>query len=242
MKTSAAPDSPGVSCIMPTTARRRWTIPNAVRFFLAQDYRGPKELIVVSDGDGTIADRLPVHPEVRHVHLSGTRSLGQKRNEACALARYEYICVWDDDDWHGPARLRAQMAPLTTARYDLCLAHAPGFDWRTLVLTRYDRPIIATAVGKRALWRDVAYPDMAVQEDVHWLREHTRRGLNYAVLNRPPVYVVMRGHSDNTVQEPPLQAERPEENGLASLASTIGLEETLAFLDLYGVPRPDWLK
>ena len=52
--------APMVSCIMPTYNRREF-IPNAIRYFLRQDYDN-KELIIIDDGTDNIADLVPDSP------------------------------------------------------------------------------------------------------------------------------------------------------------------------------------
>ena len=89
-----------VSCIMPTANRRRF-VPLAIRYFLAQDYPN-KELLILDDGDDSVADLLPDHPQVRYMREPKGRTLGVKRNRLCELAQGDIIAHWDDDDWHAP--------------------------------------------------------------------------------------------------------------------------------------------
>jgi glycosyltransferase involved in cell wall biosynthesis len=56
-------DLPLVSCIMPTFNRRPF-VPQAIRYFLAQDYP-EKEFIIVDDGADSVADLVPDDPRVR---------------------------------------------------------------------------------------------------------------------------------------------------------------------------------
>src|SRR5262249_33726324 len=115
-------DQPLVSCIMPTHNRRGF-VPQAIRYFLRQDYPR-KELIVVDDGTDPIGDLIPPDERLRYVHLSRRATVGAKRNLACEQARGALIAHWDDDDWHAPDRLRRQVEALLGGGTDLCGANA----------------------------------------------------------------------------------------------------------------------
>jgi hypothetical protein len=100
-----------VSCVMPTTARRRWCIPWAVEYFLAQRYYAA-ELVIVGDGPESVEDLVPGHARVRYVHFGQPLALGDKYNRCVELAKYDWIALWADDDWHAPHRLRYTMTML----------------------------------------------------------------------------------------------------------------------------------
>lgn len=168
---------PLVSCLMPT-ANRRAHVPLAVATFLRQDY-APRELVIVDDGTDPVADLIPPDPRVRYVRLAGARSLGAKRNQACALARGEVLVHWDDDDWSAPWRLSYQVADLLSTGADLCGLDSVWFydpvreaAWRY----RYSggrTPWVhgATFCFRRRLWERHAFPDVTVGEDTRWQRE-----------------------------------------------------------------------
>jgi hypothetical protein len=94
---------PRVSCICLTYGRTA-RLQEAIAFFLAQDYRGEKELIVVND----LAEQELVldHPEVRITNFR-TRfpSLGDKRDHAIAQSTGQVLVTWDDDDGYLPAHI-----------------------------------------------------------------------------------------------------------------------------------------
>jgi glycosyltransferase involved in cell wall biosynthesis len=119
-------DLPVVSCIMPTANRRRF-VPEAIRLFLAQDYP-EKELVVVDDGEDSVANLIPTHRQIWYVRLDRRQSTGAKRNLACTVARGGIIAHWDDDDWYAPWRLSYQVAEIVRGA-DLCgLARMLFFD------------------------------------------------------------------------------------------------------------------
>src|SRR5260370_37829397 len=94
---------PLISCIMPT-ANRRHFVPQALRYFLAQDYPH-KELLILDDGSDSVADLVPDDSQIRYTRLTGQRTLGAKRNECVEASRGEIIIHWDDDDWQAPHRI-----------------------------------------------------------------------------------------------------------------------------------------
>src|SRR4029077_2383856 len=110
--------SPLVSCIMPTANRRRF-VPGAIAQFLAQDYPAA-ELVILDDGDDSVADMIPSHPALRYLRTPRHRTLGLKRNAACEAAHGDLILHWDDDDWYAPHRIRTQVEALHASGADLC--------------------------------------------------------------------------------------------------------------------------
>src|SRR4030095_9083631 len=60
----ASTEIPLVSCIMPTYNRRLF-VPQAIQYFLRQDYPR-KELVIVDDGSDPVADLLPPHQPLRY--------------------------------------------------------------------------------------------------------------------------------------------------------------------------------
>ena len=99
---------PPVSCICPTYGRVE-LLEEAIYAFLQQDYRGPKELIVLNDYDQqTLAFD---HPEVRIINLPNRfHSIGEKYKAVAALASHDLIFVWHDDDIYLPHRLSYTVA------------------------------------------------------------------------------------------------------------------------------------
>lgn len=94
---------PGISCICMTYARPQ-LLEEAIHSFLIQDYAGPKELIVLNDYAPQILEFE--HPEVQIINLPYRfRTVGEKMNAGVALAQYDLICLWDDDDIVLPHRL-----------------------------------------------------------------------------------------------------------------------------------------
>jgi hypothetical protein len=102
---------PGISCYMPTRALPPGMHDEAVACFLAQDYPGPKELVVYNNDPGLVLSFS--HPEVRVVNEDRAgRSLGQLFNATIALCKHPLLACWEDDDIRLPGHLSAMWAAL----------------------------------------------------------------------------------------------------------------------------------
>lgn len=120
---------PLVSCIMPTYNRRRF-VPQAIRYFLRQEYEH-KELIVIDDGTDAVNDLIPDIPSIKYYRLNHKLTLGAKLNLACKYASGSIIANWDDDDWYAPRRLAYQVNTLLTEKKELCgINHLLYYDLR----------------------------------------------------------------------------------------------------------------
>jgi 2-polyprenyl-3-methyl-5-hydroxy-6-metoxy-1,4-benzoquinol methylase len=108
---------PLVSCIMPTYNRRHF-VPQAIKYFLRQDYPH-KELIILDDGTDTIRDLVPDIPEIQYRVLPSKLTVGEKRNLAVEASRGEIILHWDDDDWMHPCRIGYQVEHMLRASADI---------------------------------------------------------------------------------------------------------------------------
>ncbi len=166
-----------VSCIMPTRNRQQFAR-QSVAYFLRQDYP-ERELVVLDDGEESIADLIPRDHRIRYIRLSGRHSVGAKRNLACEASRGELIAHWDDDDWMGPNRLSLQVRQLVASGADACgttelLYYRPdaGQAW----LYRYPegaRPWLAggTLVYRRAAWNQHRFAEVDGGEDTKFVWE-----------------------------------------------------------------------
>lgn len=165
---------------MPTTMAREKFVPLACRWWLAQTLPDhERELVVIADGPGSLAHLVPAHPRIRYVHLAdvGPWTLGAKMNAAVDELRGEYIAVWEDDDWHGPRRLEAQIAALTESGAAKCgtrsmlfadLVHG-GAMWRLTMPQTPHVGIVAhgSIVAHRSVFERTQYPDRS-DGDYRW--------------------------------------------------------------------------
>lgn len=96
-----------VSAIMPTRGRTALAL-RAVECFLAQTYFAAELLILDDIEDPSFPDGLPPGHRILR-WLSASRSIPEKRNLLCRLAKGDYIAHFDSDDWSAPRRLEEQM-------------------------------------------------------------------------------------------------------------------------------------
>ncbi len=163
--------SPLVSCIMPTHNRRTF-VPQAIRYFLLQDYPH-KELIIVDDGTDCIGDLLPTDKRIRYIRLPVKATIGSKRNRACQEAQGLIIVHWDDDDWHAPYQLSYQAEAILRAGADICgVGTVLFYDIKNHTAWRYTHPegqrlwVAGNALCyTRAFWEGNRFADIHVGED-----------------------------------------------------------------------------
>ena len=184
---------PLVSCVMPTHNRRAF-VPQAIGYFLRQDYP-ERELVVVDDGTDPVEDLIPDDPRILYVRLPRRRSIGAKRNIGCEHATGEIIVNWDDDDWMADWRLRYQVETFVEQEVDvsglstvLFCELAGGGGW----CYRYPagrKPWVhdPTFCYRRELWASTPFPDASHGIDVRYLWQG--RAKRVGVLPDPSFYV-----------------------------------------------------
>ena len=164
-----------VSCIMPTFDRRCF-VPQAVRYFLRQDYPA-RELIILDDGPEPVGHLLPADDRVIYHRLESQMVLGAKRNLACQLARGPVIAHWDDDDWASPDRISVQVTALTGGGADVCgaaslLYYDPvgscawRFTWPDRLRPWAAGPSLCFA---KEMWARSPFPEVAIGEDTRFV-------------------------------------------------------------------------
>jgi predicted O-methyltransferase YrrM len=202
---------------MPTANRRRF-VPQAIRYFLAQDYP-EKELVILDDGEYNIGDLVPDDPRIRYVRETRRRLVGAKRNSLCEMAQGKIIAHWDDDDWSSPRRLSLQVEALTRAGADAC-----GVD-RVLFLTddgreawEYAYPNSgaqwvygASLCYTKDFWHRNRFPEIGVGEDTRFVWADRRARI---VAMPDNSFLVALVHAANTspkrVRDPAWRARSPE--------------------------------
>ena len=176
---------PLVSCIMPTYNRREY-VPQAIHYFLRQDYPN-SELIILDDGAERVDDLVPPDTRIRYIRLDRRVILGAKRNLACKLAKGSIIVHWDDDDWMAPYRLSYQVEVLQSQAADLCgtyrqVYYDPTSDKAWLYEYPYASkrvPVGSTLCYRKSLWARNPFPDVTVGEDNLFARNSRARKIAF---------------------------------------------------------------
>lgn len=217
---------PLVSCIMPTANRPRF-VPQAIRYFLAQDYTD-KELLILDDGEENIEDLVPESPQIRYIRKSARQTIGAKRNTACDVANGEIIVHWDDDDWSAPWRLNYQVRELLQSEADVC-----GLDrvlfvepktsraWEYLY-QRGGQPWVygATLCYRKSFWCRNPFPAVGVGEDARFV--WNARGARVLALSENGFYVGLIHESNTSPKQVSDPCWRPKP--LAEVQNIMGRE------------------
>lgn len=194
--------TPLISCIMPT-ANRRAFLPQALALFAAQDYPHT-ELIILDDGEDSVADLIPAQANIRYQRLPQRLSIGAKRNLACELAQGDFIAHWDDDDWYAPTRLSQQLAALQASRGAvICgLDRVLFYDPLAQQAWEYRYPpnepawaYGATLLYRRDWWRQHRFDDVMIGEDNRFVWQASARQVLRLADGR---WYVGRVHAGNT--------------------------------------------
>jgi glycosyltransferase involved in cell wall biosynthesis len=173
---------------------------SAIACFIHQDYT-PRELVIVDDGDdelGRYVEGLG-RRDIRYVRVDPARTLplGSLRNVSLDAARGAYFMQWDDDDWHAPVRIRAQVEALRGA--DACFLERWTLAWpaRTKFGYSHCRWWEGTILARRDA--GIAYPALVGVggEDTAMVQQHVAPSLKVALLDSPDLYVYVC-HGTNT--------------------------------------------
>jgi ADP-heptose:LPS heptosyltransferase/2-polyprenyl-3-methyl-5-hydroxy-6-metoxy-1,4-benzoquinol methylase len=184
------------------TADRRCFVPDAIRYFLAQDYP-EKELVIVDDGADSVADLVPDDPRLRYFRNERRQPVGAKRNFACRAARGEVLVHWDDDDWSAPWRLRYQIEQLQAAGADICGLNRVWFyardekrAWEYVYPSR-QKPWVygASLCYTRAFWQRHPFPEIRLGEDTRFVWADARARVHALADSR---FLVALIHGKNT--------------------------------------------
>ncbi len=179
-----------VSCLT-VTRDRVDLLRRAVTCFERQSYPD-RQLIVVNDADDGTREYLASLGDDRICYVRPERDglrLGELRNVALAHARGRYVAQWDDDDWHHPDRLAAQLAAIEEAQADVCLLQRWTLAWpdRNLFLRSKRRPWEGAMVARKAALPP--YEALSHGEDSVVLEECRKRRGAICLLDRPDLYI-----------------------------------------------------
>lgn len=181
------PKDPLISCLC-LTRKRPHHLARAIECFLAQTYENRELVVVFPESDAGTAACLAKYesPLIRPcpVTIPGA-TLGDLRNYSIEQARGEYMCGWDDDDWHNPERIVRQ--------YQALVASKKG----ATVLARmflYDAARQKAYLACERLWENsvffnkaeiaahgIRYPALNKNEDYEFVNLLIKNNLVYAV-------------------------------------------------------------
>ena len=200
---------PFLSCLCATKNRKRF-LEQSIRQFLAQDYRGGAELLIVEDGEEDSSDLVfesrfwPCRPEregsdVRYFRFEA--SLGMKLNFAAEHAFGEICCHWDDDDWYGPMRLTRQMEHMRlTGKAFVACSSALYYEEGDQVAYEYTGSASYASGFSQCYRRDWIlenpHPDVSLGEDAIVIQKAHEQGVLSTISGMD--FLVARNHSANT--------------------------------------------
>jgi glycosyltransferase involved in cell wall biosynthesis len=185
---------------MCNTRGRPGLLSRAIDCFMRQTY-GPRELVIVYEADDVpTRDFLATQDScmIRAVEVPTTPKLqlGGLRNVALASSQGLYVAVWDDDDWHAPERLAAQIEAMNRCSKLGCVLQR---------LTLFDPVHEGAFVSHKRCWegslvarRDAIapYAELDRGEDTPVVVQLYKAG-DLAMLDSPELYVYVY-HGDNT--------------------------------------------
>jgi len=224
---------PLISCLC-VTRHRVDLLGRAVRCFREQTH-GERELLVVYESDDTATrDYLASVADARvrgvEVPIAPKQTLGELRNLAIEQANGQYVCQWDDDDWHHPDRLKVQLEALRDSGRSACVLCrwtladvearrayiSPHRAWEGSILVQRDRM--------------VPYPSLPRGEDTPAI-EALADKQELHLLDRPDLYVYTY-HGGNTW-------DRGHWSWLMQQSSVVPWREAQALFDRSEVPAVD---
>jgi glycosyltransferase involved in cell wall biosynthesis len=186
------------------TAGRVRLAERAVRCFCAQTWPN-KELVILDDGAEDYAPMLRRYERaaaIRYarVEREADRLLGGLRNLSVELARGSLCIQWDDDEWHHPSRIEAQLSPLRRGARASVLRHTlMHLDTPDFVAHPYRTGLRRGTPGTLLFPRTaIPYANVARGEDSDFLAR-LRRALPVAVLGPEFSHLFIRCfHGTNT--------------------------------------------
>lgn len=168
---------PLVSCLCPTYGRFT-LLRQSLACFLAQQYE-PKEFIILNDHPQPISCD---YPGVRVVNAE-TRfpNMGQKRQALLELARGEWACQWDDDDFYLPWHVSHWLPILMASGKKLLKVDkafsSRGADRQYMVIGLTGNAYQSQYIFEMNAAREIGYGDWWIVEAREFGRGFLQRGL-----------------------------------------------------------------
>lgn len=194
---------PLISCIC-ITSNRPHLLQRAISCFKNQNY--PKKELIVSYPENdfltrNILDQIVTLHQVQIVRIKRKKedTLGSARNNAIHVANGEFICIWDDDDWHHSRRLSEQYSVIENSPFKASIlmnvlmhdvknkeTYYSGYrDWEGTLLCE-KKTIIKTA-----------YLNLPRGEDTYVLHYLLFSNVLFRIKEKPNLYIYIF-HGNNT--------------------------------------------
>lgn len=216
---------PHVFVVMPTTHRRRWCLPRAIKCWQAQQYQN-MTLLVVGGGHGVVPgegveDLVPTDdPRIKYA-FAPPMSLGAKFNWGIEQAPEDsYIMIAGDDDWVSPelvqylvdvlnemdTEIAGTLSMLSYRMRDKSMwvyanrvpLEATGEEDDDTVVVTEPYLIGGTMIFHKRHWREVPFPDVQAASDSAFIHALLARdGVKYVPVNEPALYCAFT-HGENT--------------------------------------------
>jgi glycosyltransferase involved in cell wall biosynthesis len=196
-----------VSVCTPTFNRRPF-IQSMIECYEQQDYKGPKEWIIIDDGTDKIEDIIIDYikktnkSEVKYYKINEKLTLGKKRNLMHSYSRGDIIVYMDDDDYYPPQRISHAVHMLKKNPNALCAGSSILYtyfkDIDKIVQFGPYGPNHATAgtfAFKKELLLTSSYEeDASLAEEKHFLKNYT---VPFVQLD-PQKVILVCAHNHNT--------------------------------------------
>ena len=195
-------NKPFVSICTPTFNRRPF-IPQAIKYYLEQDYPKDKiEWIVIDDGTDPVDDLFESVPGVKYHRYEEKMTLGKKRNLMHKLSKGEIIVYMDDDDYYPPSRVSHAVEMLIRSKKCLIAGSSEVHVWfnDTTEMIKFgpygpNHATAGTFAFKRELLDITSYDETAcLAEEKHFLKGYT---IPMVQLN-PKQTILVFSHDHNT--------------------------------------------
>jgi glycosyltransferase involved in cell wall biosynthesis len=186
-----------ISCILATGNRNRF-FPQALRCFQSQTWPN-RELIVVDDGETSVARLCRGTDNVKHIRLNRRTPVGTKLNIGIANSAGAILQKLDDDDYYAPRFLETAATRLLANRSRRAIAA-----WDSFLIMLAGSPALyfsgrgwlagGTLCFRRAVWDAAPFRDVPKDEDAFFLEDHAGPRIR---IRAPEQYILLR-HGRNT--------------------------------------------
>lgn len=167
-----------ISCLC-VTRNRVELLKKSIRMFENQTWPHKELVIVYVSNDKATKDFLESinNTNIKSVEVTydPQLTLGDLRNISVSEARGDYICIWDDDDWFHPERLRIQMNDIMYSGKKACaLLNLLMLDNTTKKVYLSSQRLWEASImceRKFILGQDLFYPSVNQREDTYFMKK-----------------------------------------------------------------------